>query len=412
MKSTRPGDQRLVREINLSSVLSYLHTEAPLSRSQLASLTGLNKSTISSLIEELIERGLVYEVGLDSSGAGRPATSLELNPGAGLIVGVELGVDFISVILTDFLGNIEWRCRHETDPTMEQETIVADALNLVGQAMSANRSPSRRLLGVGLALPGLVDIQEGILTFSPNLQWRNVPLGKIFSDYTGAPVYVDNDANASAVGEHLFGIARKSEHFIFVIAGVGVGAGLFLNGDLYRGAGGFAGEIGHTTLVNGQNRPCRCGNRGCWENFANQYALIERVRARLDVGRRSLISQMMGAQNGLLTISVINQAASAGDAEALEALNETGAMIGLELANLVNIFNPQLVVIGGSLSLGGEHMLPAIQSAVAEHTFPESRRDLEIAISAFGTDASVMGAVALVVKSILSNPTRVARRLS
>lgn len=412
MKPPRPGDQTLVREINLSSVLSYLQTEAPLSRSQLAILTSLNKSTISSLVEELIERGLVHEAGLDVSGTGRPATCLELNPGAGAIVGVELGVDFISVILTDFLGNIEWRRRQEVDPTTQQEIIVAAALDLVDQAMDTNHSPQKRLLGVGLALPGLVDIQRGILTFSPNLQWRDVPLGKIFSDHTGAPVYVDNDANASAVGEHLFGVAQKSENFLFVIAGVGVGAGLFLNGDLYRGAGGFAGEIGHTILANGQARHCRCGNRGCWENFANQYALIERVRARLDVGRRSLIPQLMREQNGLLTVSVINQAADAGDLEALDALNETGALIGLELANLVNIFNPQMVVIGGSISIGGEHMLSAIQSAVAEHTFPESRRDLEIAISAFGTDASVMGAVALVVKSILSNPTRVARQSS
>lgn len=404
------GDQALVREINLSTVLRYLQESAPFSRARLADLTGLNKTTVSSLIEELLDRGLVHEVGLDTSGGGRPGTLLEPNPEAGCIVGVALGVDFATVILTDFSGGIRWRRLRATDPSESQAAILSQTLQLVDQAMSTARAYDTRLLGLGLATPGTVNVKEGILVFSPNLQWRDVHFGRIFHERTGLPVFVDNDANAAAVSEHLFGVARQAQDFVFIFAGVGVGGGLFLNGELYRGAGGFAGEIGHTNfMVESYRPPCRCGNRGCWETSANQFSVIERVRARLEVGRNSLISRLMAEQKAPLTLPLIVQAADEGDAEALEALAETGSVMGLGLANLINIFNPEMVVLGGSLSLAGEYLLPSIQAAIEKTALPEIHQQTRVLLSAFGPDASVMGAVALVVKAILSNPSRVER---
>jgi glucokinase-like ROK family protein len=402
------GDQTLVREINLATVLRYLQELPPLSRARLADLTGLNKTTVSSLIEELLERGLVHEVGLDTSGGGRPATLLEPNPEAGCIIGVALGVDFASVILTDFSGEIRWRRLQETDPTSGQEAILSQTLDLIDQAAAASQACHARLLGLGLATPGTVNVQEGILVFSPNLQWRDVPFRQIFHAHTGLPVFVDNDANAAALSEHLFGVARQAQDFVFIFAGVGVGGGLFLNGELYRGAGGFAGEIGHTNfMVESYRPPCRCGNRGCWETFSNQFSAIERVRGRLAVGRNSLISRLMAEQGAPLTLPLIVQAADAGDPEVLEALAETGSAIGLGVANLINIFNPEMVVLGGSLSMAGQYLLPAVQESIEKTALPEIHQQAQILLSAFGPDASVMGAVALVVKAILSNPSRV-----
>lgn len=405
------GDQALVREMNLSTVLRYLQESAPLSRARLADLTGLNKTTVSSLIEELIERGLVHQVGLDTSGGGRPGTLLELDPQAGHIIGLELSVDFITVILTDFVGNVVWRRQQEIaddSATLEnQQAAIAYALDLVQRARAASQEMGARLLGLGLTLPGMVDVESGELLFSPNLQWRNVPLGQIFSESVGARVFVDNDATAAALGEHLFGVARWAQNFIFLVAGVGLGGGLFLNGDLYRGAGGIAGEIGHTNVSMNRNRPCRCGNRGCWEAFGNKYSLVERVRALLEVGQSSLVSQLMARQNAPLTFSIITQAADAGDAVALEAFAETGAVIGTGVANLINIFNPEMIVVGGTMSAAGQHLLPSIQKVVKEHALDEMLQQVQIVLSAFGSDASVMGAAALVVKAILSNPSSV-----
>lgn len=406
----RTGDQTLVREINLATVLRYLHQDGPLSRAGLANLTGLNKTTVSSLAQELLDRRLIREVGLDISSGGRPATLLDLNPEAGCIIGVALGVDFISVILSDFVGQILWRRQQETDPAESQGRMIQWMLQIVDEAMTAGRSCGAQLLGLGLATPGTVNVEEGLLIFSPNLQWYDVPYRKIFEAHTGLPVIVDNDANAATQAEHLFGVARKAQNFVSVFAGVGVGGGLFLNGELYRGAGGYAGEIGHTNfLMEAYRRPCRCGSRGCWETSIAQDSVIERLRARLSVGRNSLVSRLMAEQASPLTLPLIVQAADADDAEAREALAETGSLMGLGVANLVSIFNPEMIVVGGPLSLAGKYLLPPIEKAVADTTLPEIGQQVQILLSAFGADASVMGAVALVIESILTDPSSVER---
>lgn len=397
----------MIREMNLSSVLKHLHQSGSLSRAKLARLTGLNKSTISSLVEELIDCGLIYENGTKTSGAGRPSTYLELNPVAGCIIGVEIGVGFFSIILTNFTGEVLWRRYEQTDFISKQEEIIDRIFKVIEEAVDVANKQGCQLLGLGITLPGMVDEEQGVLVFSPNLQWRDVPLRNIFSEYTGLPVFVDNDANAAALGEHLFGVARQAQHFLFIIDGVGVGGGLFLNGNIYRGANGLAGEIGHTSLYVEHARPCRCGNRGCWENFANESSLYERIRSRLEVGRFSSLSSMLDNRNSPLTLSIITEAAEAGDTETLEALSETGRALGMGLANLINIFNPEMVIIGGALSLVSEFLLPSIKKVVEERALENIRKHTVILTSAFGPDASVMGAVAMVVQAIFSQPTSI-----
>ena len=404
------GGQTLVRQMNLSTVLRYLHHGGPLSRAGLAQLTGLNKTTVSSLVEELLDRALLRERGLEPSSGGRPAMLLELNPDAGCVVGVALGVDFVSAVLCDVAGHIRWRRLQRTDPLQGQEAMIERTLRIVDEAAEAAVSCGVRLLGLGLATPGTVNLQSGVLIFSPNLQWHNVPLRTIFEEHTRLPVFVDNDANAAAVAEHLFGVAQQARDFLSIFSGVGVGGGLFLNGQLYRGAHGFAGEIGHTNfMVEHYRRPCRCGNRGCWETSVAQDAVLERIRTRLAARRDSVIPQLLAELGSPLSLSVVIQAADAHDAEAIEALTETGSLMGLGVANLMSIFNPEMIVIGGPLSEAAEYLLPAIKEAARKTVLPEIYQDVQLLVSAFGRDASVVGAAALVVEALLSNPTRVKR---
>jgi glucokinase-like ROK family protein len=406
----RIGGQYMVRELNLSTMMRCLREGAPLSRARLADLTGLNKTTVSSLVEELLDRGLIEEVGQATSGGGRPATMLELAPQAGCIIGVQFGVDFVAVVLTDFVGRILWRRSREADSSQGQDVVIAQAINLIDEARATDVTCGARVLGLGVASPGTVRVEEGLLVFSPNLQWRNVHFRDLFQQQTGLPVFVDNDANAAALAEHLFGVARQAQDFVFVFGGVGVGGGLFLNGELYRGTSGFAGEIGHTNFMwEGYRTPCRCGNRGCWETCTSQYSVVERVRARLAIRRNSLLPQLMAEQNSPLTFPLIVQAADAGDGEALESLAETGSAMGLGVANLISIFNPELVVIGGPLSTAGKYLLPAIRTVVEKTVLHEVQEQAEIVISAFGPDASLVGAAALVVEAILSSPSSVQR---
>lgn len=404
-------DQAFLREANLSAVLRLIQAQAPTSRAQLAVSTGLNKSTVSSLVEDLLERGLVYETGVNSAGTGRPATLLAMNPQAGHVIGVELGVDFVSVGIANFQGQLVWQKKEEADPFQAQDLVIEQTLRIVKEAVSVGRRRGYRFLGLGCATPGTVDLQEGVLIFAPNLHWKNVPFRKIFSESVKLKIMVENDANAATIAERLFGGARFIKDFLFVFAGVGIGGGLFLNGHLYRGRNGYAGEIGHSPIMSESARTvCHCGNRGCWETFANQYSIIQRVQARLEVKRDSIIPKLMAEQRSALTIPLIKQAADAGDLEAIESFAEAGRAMGQGFAGLINIFNPEKIILGGPLSLAGDYLLPAIREVIPHHTLPEIDQQAEVILSSFGQDASLIGAIAIVVDDVLSHPSQVERR--
>ncbi len=411
MPTRNSADQAFVREINLSLVMRYLLDSAPVSRAQIAQAVGLNKSTVSSLIEDLMERRLVHETGMQAMGTGRPATLLEINPQAGGIIGVAFGVDFVAVAVTDFNGTILWRQQRDSNPGDAVELTLSQALGLVRQAVELCAAQSLDLLGIGLSAPGTVDIERGVLIFAPNLHWRNIPLRAFFSEHTGLKVFLENDANAAAVAEHLFGAARQSQNFIFVFAGVGIGGGLFLDGKLHRGNKGFAGEIGHAPIMmDAKQTACHCGNYGCWESYANQGAIIERVGARIANQPGSPIHRLMAAQDSNLTLSIIKQAADAGDVDALTTLSEAGKAMGHGFAILINILNPEKIILGGPLSVLGDHLLPTIETTATQHALPEIGSWVKVTRSSFGTDASLMGAVSIVVDNILSHPTNVERR--
>jgi predicted NBD/HSP70 family sugar kinase len=243
------------------------------------------------------------------------------------------------------------------------------------------------------------------------LHWHNVPLRKIFSERTGLKVFVENDANAAAIAEHLFGVARKCKDFIFVFAGVGIGGGLFLNGELYRGRNGFAGELGHSPIMaEPYQSPCHCGNRGCWETYANQFSIIQRVQARLEVKRSSLLPQLMSDEGAVLSIPLIKKAADLGDQQAIDSFAEAGSAMGQGFASLINIFNPEKIILGGPLSIAGSYLLPSIEQTVSQHSLPEIGQQSDVFLSTFGPDASLIGAIAIVVDDILLNPTLVERR--
>ncbi|MBT3320698.1 MAG: ROK family transcriptional regulator [Anaerolineae bacterium] len=409
--SQNTADQAMVRELNLSLVLRLIHNEAPISRAKIAQTTGLNKSTVSSLAEFLLKNKLIHETGIGSTGTGRPARLLEVNAFAGGIIGVEFGVDHIAVALSDFSGEILWSKNKRTGMQDEKEETLAQTLSLVHEAISLAKKKNLEVLGLGIATPGTVDVDEGLLIFAPNLQWHDVPLRDLFYEHTSLNVFVENDANAAAMAESLFGVARESENFILIFAGVGIGSGLFLNGDLYRGNIGYAGEIGHSPITAEPfEAPCHCGNRGCWETYANQHAIIRRVQSRLDARRKSIIPKLMKEKSAPLSIALIKEAADKADTEAIEALQETGAAMGLGIATLVSVLNPEKVILGGPLSIVGNYLLPSIKEVVNKRSLPELRPGIEIQLSAFEKDASLIGAVSIVVDNIFSNPTGYKRR--
>jgi glucokinase-like ROK family protein len=396
-------DHSKMREMNLTLILSCLQERGNSSRSQLAKFTGLTKATVSSLVKELIERKYVHEIGLASPRIGRPSMKLEINPHAGSIIGAEIGVDFISVILTNFGAKILHReTISTTDLQGDQGAILARAVSLLSKTIEQAHDLGLGLLGIGLGVPGLVDASSGVLLFAPNLKWRDVPLRTILENQFAYPVYVENEANLAALGESYFGAGRDARFVLYVSAGVGLGGGIVINKQLVQGSNGFAGEIGHMTM-NAHGERCNCGNIGCWETLVSQRAVFQRIReaaAQQDTWLKDRLAQMV--------FEDVVAAARQGDLVTRAALDAVGQHLGTGIANLVNALNPEIVIFGGILSLASEFLLPAIHAEVDARAMLWSRRNTRIVIARHGSGACMMGGVATVYHRILSQPTSMA----
>ena len=400
----RTGDQTLVREINLAVIMNHLRTNAPISRAALADATGLNKTTVSSLVNELIERQFVQEIGLASPSSGRPAILLELNPTAGFILSCEIGVDFIKVICTNFAPEIIWRYEEQIDPSIGQRAIRDRALMIINQGVAAGNLACGTLLGMAIGVPGLVDQSTGALLFAPNLGWKDLPIRSIVQESFDVPLFVNNEANLAALGEHYFGAAQGYDEVLYISASrVGLGGGLVHFGNVFSGVTGVGAEFGHMTM-DPDGEFCKCGNQGCWETQVSQPALIRHVWRFIDQGNSSMLTDMTGGKRASLTVPMIVEAAREGDKVALDALEIIGRYLGIGIASLINALNPELVVFGGILSLAGEFLMPVIKKEVEQRALKWNREAMQLVLARHASDACVMGGVAAVYQAILAQP--------
>jgi len=404
MAAKKTADHTYVRKLNTATILHLLRIAAPVSRAELAKQTGLNRSTVSSIVNHLLQHDLARETELQREGIGRPGMSLTLNPNGGAVIGVDIGVDFISVVLADLLVQARWRVHVDVDSGLGQDVIVSQAEAIIEEALQKAAVFNLRVFGIGVGVPGLVDVQTGVLKLAPNLRWQNVPIKAMWQDRFQLPVYVENEANAAALGEHYFGVAQDVHDFIYLSAGVGLGGGIMLQGQLFRGSGGYAGEIGHMTIdVDGAQ--CSCGRRGCWETVVGPRAVERMIRTQIREGAVSLLTEMAQGDVEAIRFDQIVDAAGQGDAVAVAALHNVAVSLGVGIANLVNVFNPEMVVLGGRLRLAGELITPTITQTVQQNSLQHPLESVKFANSAHGAEACVMGAIALVMDNVLREPT-------
>jgi glucokinase-like ROK family protein len=398
------ADQALVRQINTVTVMDTLRLFAPLSRADLSSRTGLNRSTISSIVADLIGRNFVRETTLQDPSIGRPGMSLEFNPMGGCAIGLEIGVDFLSVLLVNFTAEVLWRERIEQIRVLPQAELVEKAAQMVEACLEHAAQVGLRPLGIGVGVPGLVDASQSSLVLAPNLKWQNVPLHEILSKRFNLPVFVENEANSAALGEYFYGAAHGKSDFIYLSTGVGLGGGIMLGGKLFKGSGGYAGEIGHITIYeNGEL--CGCGRRGCWETYIGPQAILRRVRQLLENSQSpSILYELANGQLETLDMKAIVLAAKRADPVTISGLSEVGQHLGAGLANLINIFNPELVVLGGALSLVYPWLKNSVQHAINASALSPLVKTVTVRPSQLGLDSCVYGAVAMVLDGVLRNP--------
>lgn len=406
----RTGDLAWIRERNSAIVMNHLWSAgSPSSRSSLVAASGLNKGTVGSLLTQLADWGFAKVSGISSKHPGRPGILYEVNPDGGRVIGAEIGVGFLSLIVSDMVANVVWRKKLEkTDAgedfvSLGEAQLMAHLECLVEEAISHATQKGHRLLGMGVGVPGLVESSTGALLFAPNLHWRNVPVSKHLRERFGIPVVVANEAKAAALAEWMFGEAKGIDDFVYLSAGVGLGGGLMINRHLYGGIGGFAGEVGHMTII--PDGPlCNCGNKGCWEVLVGPMAILEKVRSEAALGHAHSMLAKCDNKVEAIGITEIQEAAQAGEPVVIETLGQVGRILGIGIANLINVFNPRLVVLGGVLSLFGPYILPYAQEEASARALKTSLENVKICLSAFRFDACAMGGVAIILREVLNNP--------
>jgi predicted NBD/HSP70 family sugar kinase len=388
-----PGQRsETVRRSNLSAIMRELHTRGPLSRSELVARTGLTRSAIRGLIGELVAAGLVSEErGTPQGTPGRPSPLVSPDPACRIVLALEITVDSLAVAAVGLGGDVIDLARVDRprDRSPVEET-VAD-LAALAQTVRGRLPRPDALIGMAVAVVGIVRRADGVVSLAPNLGWRDVALSDRLAEALGTslPIAVANEADLGALAELRRGAALGADHVLFLSGEVGVGGGLIVDGKQLTGAAGYGGEVGHMP-VNPNGSRCRCGSVGCWETEVGEGALLRRAGHPPDAGREE--------------VEAVLREAAAGEPGALGALDAVGRWLGFGLAGLLNVFNPQVVVLGGLFGRIHRFVEETLRAELGRLALPQARAVARVVPASLGVDAPLLGAAELAFEPLLADP--------
>jgi len=396
-------ERRTVRDLrrsNRSVVLTKLYRDGPLSRQEVSAATSLSQASVSNLVAELLEDGLVEEAGLVDSDGGRPIALLRVAPRYGYVVGVDVGETRVLTEIFDLSMTALARCEHPiAEARPRPATVLGQVLDSIATVVAAAGVERSDVLGVGVAVSGVVEQPDDAVVYAQTLGWDAVPVGAMLRDGADLEILVDNGAKTLGQAEMWFGAGRGARHAVVAHVGSGVGAAVVADGASYRGAHSSAGEWGHTTVALG-GRACRCGARGCLEAYIGGAAVVDRFR-EANGGRPAPGPDVESA------FAAVLDAAEAGSGPAAAVVDETIEFLGAGFGALVNLFNPERVVLGGwaGLALGGRH-LPRLREATARHALRRPLAQASIELCRLGPDAVALGAATLPIAALLADGGR------
>jgi glucokinase-like ROK family protein len=386
----------------LVEVLDHVRRHGPSTRAEVVAATGLGRALVGRRLDALARSGLVAEDGVGPSTGGRAPRRLRFHAAAGHVLVADVGATSVDAAVADLGGAIVVQKAEPVDVAAGPEEVLGRVESLLDECLH-DAGAAGPLLGIGVGVPGPVEFQTGRPISPPIMPgWDGYDVRARLARY-GVPVWVDNDVNVMALGELTAGIGRGREHFVFVKIGTGIGAGIVLRGELYRGVQGCAGDIGHVQ-VPVRDRPdvvCRCGNVNCLEALAGGAALARDAEAAARDGRSPFLAGVL-AERGAVDASDVTLGAAHGDAASVELLASAGRFVGQALATIVNVFNPSLVVIGGGVADAGDALLATIRQTVYRRSLPLSTRNLAVHRSALGDRAGVVGAATMVADELFA----------
>jgi predicted NBD/HSP70 family sugar kinase len=389
------------------AILRLIHSGSNYSRLDLARKTGLSPALITSIVRNLIALRLVNEAPAVSSLVGRKPIPLEFRANAGYLIGVDIGSFYSHVVIADMQGRVVHGERIETGIPDGRVRVLQRVFDCVSQTIAASKVSHDAILGIGIAHSGVIDTEKGLVLSFPRpgqmAQWKNVPLQSIFEDEFRLPCLLEDSVRTMATAERHFGLGREVDDFLFIEAGMGIGAAIFIEGKLYRGGGGKAGEFGHITVD--ENGPlCSCGNNGCLESVASCAAIIQAGRLAIERGVDSKIRDLARGDLSRISIEVIAQAVAENDSLAFRVLQEAGTHIGRGLADLVNLLNPRLIIFSGALFRAAPQLLSdPLRRIIRQRSLEKSSNDVQLRVSSLGPEAGARGAARMIGVRALAN---------
>jgi glucokinase-like ROK family protein len=400
---TRAGNAKLISELNKVKVINLVRDNDGISRADLAKRSGLSAPTISRIIDGLIREGLVTEIGVGVSHGGRKPTLLRFSGIDSFIVGIDLGTTHIYGVLTNLDANVIAEIKTPTcvekgfDRVMERTSeVICDLRGHLG-----NRKG--RICGIGLAIAGLINREREIVEFSPDFHWHDVDVRAVLSRaHPEIPIIFDNVTRVMALGEIWYGAGRNYQDFVMVNIGYGIGAGVIIRGTPLYGSLGMAGEFGHVTFGKDSDAQCECGNFGCLEALASGNAIAKAARKELERGAESDLLKACDGDPSRLTAEMVAQSAKRGDRVAWRVFDLAAEYIGIGIAGLINLFNPEAIFIGGGVAQAGDILFDRVRKTVQARALKKTAGAVSILPATFGLKSAVMGAVSLILSSIVN----------
>lgn len=389
-----------VKKLNRMNVLGLIKEYGVVSRKDLAVITGLTPPAITNIIKEFLELGLVTEEGVEESKGGRRPIRLKFNHEAGYVIGMEIMMSEVKVAVTDLKNDPTYFETFSVDMVDPKVGVQELVLKVKGFLKSEGLS-EKKVLAVGIAFPALISGKEGIIKRAVNLGplWNDFPLKNIMEKELNLPVFIENNSNASALAERWFGGGTESRNLVYINLGEGISAGIILDDRIVYGFQGHAGEIGHILIR--QNGPlCNCGNRGCLESICGIPALTRKANSELTLLHNSDPLKDLWEENKKVTIDDVLKCSHIKGTYAWEIIRQAGEHIGIALSNLINLYNPEVIFIGGKLSAANDILLEPILDKIKSHAFPEIASSTKVEISLLGKNSGAIGACALAIREL------------
>lgn len=405
MSKVLKGSFELMKQLNVSAVLKVIKDNGSLSRAEIAKLTGLTPASVTNITKILIEDKFLIESKIGESSGGRPPIILELNPNARYVIGIGIGVGVIDVVITNLSAQIITKKSIIIDnERYNYDLVFKKLINLINEVLESSELDKEKILGVGVALHGIVNSRTGESIHSLYYGWKNKNIKEDLEEELELTVYVDNDVRAMALGESWFGVTKDIANFVTLNISNGIGAGIIINNTPYYGVDFSAGEIGHI-VVEADGDKCNCGNYGCLETVSSNNNIIRKAIKLIKQGVSTSLSRDVEDINKL-SIQDICDAAKNGDEMSITILKEAARYIGIAITNLINILNPTAIVVVGEIFENTTYAIETLNEIVKNRGLKLSSENVRIIRSLLGRDAAVIGAATLVIQEIFNGINR------